>query len=110
RVIGLAMRSGHATVHTQTNEIQTLSAITGAPSSAACPAGVVTTFGWQENFYLGGDLTVRQQNGSAIGSDVGLVRSTGGNPAAARTSGHPQWDSVFDSWDAFPPADAGTLT
>jgi hypothetical protein len=111
RVIGLArMPSGHAAVHTQTNEIQTLSAIAGAPSSPACPAGQVTTFNWQENFYLGGVLTVRQQNGSAIGSDVGFVRSTGGNPAAARAAGHPQWDSVFDSWDAFPPADAGTLT
>jgi hypothetical protein len=111
RVVGLArMPSGDAAVHTQTSEIQTLSPIAGAPSSVACPAGVVTAFNWQENFYLGGELTIRQQNGSAIGSDVGLVRSTGGNAAAARTGGHQQWDSVFDSWDAFPPADAGTVT
>jgi hypothetical protein len=53
---------------------------------------------------------VRQRDGSAIGTDVGLVRSTGGNLAAARETGHLQWDSTFDSWDAYPPADAGSVT
>jgi hypothetical protein len=111
RVIRLArMPNGGVAVHTQTNEIQVLSPIVGAPSSASCPVGQVTRFGWQENFYVGGDLTVRRQDGSAIGSDVGLARTVGGNPAATRQAGHPQWDSVFDSWDAFPPADAGTVT
>jgi hypothetical protein len=111
RVIGVArMPNGGVVVHTQTKELQVLSALAGAPSSASCPVGKTTRFGWQENFYLGGDLTVRRQDGSAIGSDVGLVRSVGGNPAATRQSGHPQWDSVFDSWDAFPPTDAGTVT
>ena len=38
------------------------------------------------------------------------MRSVGGNPTATRQAGHPQWDSGFDSWDAFPPADAGTVT
>jgi len=111
RVIGLTrMPNDQIAVHTQTNEIQTLSPIARAPNSASCPAGRVTRFAWQENFYLGGGLTVRRQDGSPIGSDVGLVRSSGGNLAAAREAGHPQWDSVFESWDTFPPADAGTVT
>jgi hypothetical protein len=110
-VIGLAtMPNGETAVHTQTNEVQVLSSIAGAPGSTACPAGKPARFGWQENFYLGGALTVRRQDGSAIASDVGLVRSSGGNPAAIQQAGHPQWDSVFDSWDAFPPVDAGTVT
>src|SRR5665213_610811 len=80
RVIGLArMPNGAVAVHTQTNEIQGLSPIAGAPGSASCPAGRLTRFGWQENFYLGGDVTVRGQDGSVTGSDVGLVRSVGGN-------------------------------
>jgi hypothetical protein len=111
RVIGAArMPSGAVAVHTQTNEVQVLSALPRAPSSGSCPVGKITKFGWQENFYLGGDLAVRRLDGSAIGSDVGLVRSVGGNPAATHQADHPQWDSVFDSWDAFPPADAGTVT
>jgi hypothetical protein len=110
-VVGLArMPNGQLAVHTQTNETQTLSPIVGAPSSAACPAGQRTRFGWQENFYIGSGLTVRRGDGSAIGSDAGLVRSSGGNPAARRETGHPEWDSIFDSWNAFPPADAGTVS
>ena len=110
RVVGLArMPNGTVAVHTQTNEIQVLTGIAGAPSSASCPAGRLTSFRWQENFYLGGDLTVQRQDGSAIGSDGGLVRSTGGNPAATSQAGHPQWDSFFDHWQAFPPADAGAV-
>jgi len=110
RVIGVArMPNGAVAVHTQTNEVQVLSALAGAPRSASCPVGKITKFGWQENFYLGGDLAVRRGDGSAIGSDVGLVRSVGGNPTATRQAGHPQWDSLFHSWDAFPPADAGTV-
>ena len=111
RVVGLArMPNGAVAVHTQTNEIQVLSPLAGAPSSGSCRVGTATRFGWQENFYVGGELSVRRQDGSAIGSDVGLVRSVGGNPTATRQAGHPQWDSGFDSWDAFPPADAGTVT
>jgi hypothetical protein len=111
RVIGLArMPNGGLAVHTQTNEVQVLSPIAGAPGSASCPPGTVTRFGWQENFYLGGELTVRGQDGSVIGSDLGLLRSSGGNPATTRQARHPQWDAVFDSWHAFPPAHAGTVT
>jgi hypothetical protein len=111
RVIGVArMSNGGMVVHTQTNEVQVLSALARAPSSTSCPVGKTTRFAWQENFYLGGDLTVRRRDGSASGSDMGLVRSVGGNPAATHQAGHPQWDSVFDHWEAFPPADAGTMT
>jgi hypothetical protein len=111
RVIGLAtLSNGTVAVHTQTNEIQVLSGISGSPNSASCPAGELTRFRWQENFYLGGDLTVRHQDGSVIGSDAGLVRSTGGNPVATRQVGHPQWDSFFDHWQTFPPAEAGAVT
>lgn len=111
QVVGVEpLPSGAVAVHTQTNETQTLSAIAGAPSSGACPPGRPTSFGWQENFYVGGGLTVRQQDGSAAGSDLGLVRSSGGNADARRVAGHPDWDSIFDSWNAFPPADAGTVS
>ena len=110
-VVGLArLPSGGGAVHTQTDETQTLSAIAGAPDSDACPVGRATSFDWQENFYIGSGLTVRRQDGSAIGSDTGLLRSSGGNVAASRELGHPEWDSIFDSWDAFPPANAGTVT
>jgi hypothetical protein len=111
RVVGLArLPNGVTAVHTQTDETQTLAAIEGAPSSVSCPTGQASSFAWQENFYLGGVLTIRRQDGSAIGSDVGLLRSTGGNLAAARQVGHWQWESTFENWDAFPPADAGTVT
>jgi len=111
RVIGSArMSNGTVAVHTQTNETQVLSPIAGAPSSASCPVGTLTRFDWQENFYLGGELTVRTQDGSAIDSDIGLVRSVGGNRDAARQAGHPQWDSRFERWEAFPPTDVGTVT
>jgi hypothetical protein len=96
RVLGVAaVPGGGAAVHTQTNETQTLAAIAGAPSSAACPAGQTTSFGWQENFYVGADR---------------LVRSNGGNLVAIRQAGHPEWDSVFSSWETLPPADVGTVT
>jgi len=109
-VIGLTrMPNGKPAIRTQTNEAQTLSPIAGAPTSVSCPAGRVTRFDWQENLYLGGSITVRLQDGSAIGSDTGLVRSTGGNLDTTRGTGHPQWDAIFESWDAFPPADAGTV-
>lgn len=110
RVIGLArMPNGETAVHTQTNETQLLSPVTGAPSSSACPAGEVTSFGWQENFYVGAGLTVRGPDGTPAGSDAGLLRSTGGNTAETSAVGHPQWDSVFANWLAKPPADAGTV-
>jgi hypothetical protein len=110
RVLGLATApNGEPAVHTQTNEVQALSPIAGAPNSASCPAGRVTRFGWQENFYVGAGLSIRRLDGSAAGSDLGLMRSTGGNPAATRAAGHPQWDSVFDHWEPRPPADAGTV-
>jgi hypothetical protein len=96
RVLGVAAGpSGGAAVHTQTNEKQTLVAIAGAPSSAACPAGQTISFGWQENFYVGAGM---------------LVRSNGGNVVAIRQAGHPEWDSVFSNWEALPPADVGTVT
>jgi hypothetical protein len=109
RVVGLATVTNDAiAVHTQTNEVQTLSPIAGAPSSSACASQ--TTFGWQENFYIGAGLIVRREDGSAMGSDVGLLRSTGGNTAVIRETGHQEWDSVFTSWDAKPPSNAGTVT
>jgi hypothetical protein len=111
RVIGLAkMSGGQQAVHTQTDETQTLSPIAGAPSSSSCPSGQATTFDWQENFYLGGLLNVRDAGGSVTGSDVGLMRSVGGNTAATRAAGHPQWDSVFTSWEPLPPAHVGALS
>ena len=110
RVVGLArMPEGEMAVHTQTNETQLLSPVPGAPSSSACPAGEVTSFGWQENFYVGGGPTVRGPDGTPAGSEAGLLRSTGGNTAETSAAGHPQWDSVFASWLAKPPADAGTV-
>ena len=105
-----ATADGKPAVHTETNETQTLSPIAGAPSSAACPAGLTTTFDWQENFYIGAGTTIRRADGSAAGSDLGLVRSTGGNLDASREAGHPQWDVVFGSWVALPPADVGAVT
>jgi hypothetical protein len=96
RVLGVAaVPSGGAAVHTQTNETQTLVAIAGAPSSAACPAGTTTSFGWRENFYVGAGM---------------LVRSSGGNVVATRQAGHPEWDSVFSNWETLPPADVGMVT
>ena len=110
-VLGLTMMSdGGDAVHTQTNENQTLYPIAGAPTSSACPAGQVTRFGWQENFYLDSPLTVRKVDGAVYGSDIGLVRSTGGNTAATREAHHPQWDSVFSSWEPLPTASVGALT
>jgi len=111
RVLGVeAMATGKPVIHTQTNETETLSPIEGAPDSAACPAGQTTTFDWQENFYIGAGITVRRADGSATGSDLGLTRSTGGNPDLNRRLGHPQWDVVFASWEAMPPADVGIVT
>ena len=82
RVVGLArMPNGGTAVHTQTNETQLLSPVPGAPSSSACPGGEMTSFGWQENFYVGGGLIVRGPGGTLAGSDAGLLRSRGGNPA-----------------------------
>jgi len=110
-VLGLTMMSdGEDAVHTQTNENQSLSPIAGAPTSSVCPPGQVTTFDWQENFYLDSLLSVRKGDGSVHGSDIGLVRSTGGNTAATREAHHPQWDSVFSSWEPLPTASAGALT
>lgn len=110
RVVGLArVPNGETAVHTQTNETQLLSPVAGAPSSSACPAGEVTSFDWQENFYVGGGLTVRGPDGSPAGSAAGLFRSRGGNTAETRAVAHPQWDSVFASWLAKPPADVGTV-
>jgi hypothetical protein len=110
RVVGLATISNTEAVHTQTNETQLLSPIAGAPESAACPVGRMTTFAWQENFYLGARLPVRGQDGSVSGTDVGLLRSTGGSIAAARQAGHPEWDVVFSSWGRLPSAEVGTFT
>jgi hypothetical protein len=111
RVIGVAtIAGGEQAVHTQTNETQTLSPIAGAPGSSSCPPGQATTFQWQENFYLDAVLSVRGADGSVTGSDVGLARSVGGNLAAIREAGHPQWDSVFTNWELLPPANVGSLT
>ena len=111
RVVGSEVTAdGKPAAHTQTNEAQTLSPIAGAPSSTACPAGLTTTVDWQENFYIGSGTTIRRADGSATGSDPGLVRSTGGNLDASREAGHPQWDVVFGSWVALPPADVGAVT
>jgi hypothetical protein len=111
RVLGVeATASGKPVIHTQTNETETLSRIEGAPDSAACPAGQTTTFDWQENFYIGAGITIRRADGSATGSDLGLMRSTGGNLDLNRQVGHPQWDIVFTSWEAMPPADVGIVT
>ncbi len=110
RIVGLAtLGDGQRAVHTQTNEIQALSPIPGAPSSASCPSGQVTTLAWQENFYLG-SLPVSDAAGATVGLDGGLVRSDGGDLAEMAATGHPQWDTVFSSWQAMPPADAGALT
>ena len=110
RVVGLTrMPNGEPAVHTQTNETQVLSPVPGAPSSSACPAGEVTSFGWQENFYVGRGLIVRGQDGTPVGSGPGLLRSTGGSTDETRAVGHPQWNSVFSTWLAKPPADAGTV-
>jgi hypothetical protein len=105
-----ATRSGIPVIHTQTNETETLSPIEGAPDSAGCPTGQTTTFDWQENFYIGAGITVRSADGSATGSDLGLMRSAGGNLDLNRQLGHPQWDVVFRSWAAMPPADVGLVT
>ncbi len=110
RVVGLSrMQNGEIAVHTQTNETQQFTAVAGAPSSSSCPPGRVTSFGWQENFFVGRGLTVRRGDGTSSGSGTGLLRSMGGTWAATNGVGHPQWDSVFASWLAMPPADAGSV-
>jgi hypothetical protein len=111
QVLGIEINvRGDLVIHTQTNETETLLPIAGAPDSAACPAGQTTTFDWQENFYIGSGITIRRADGAAAGSDVGLVRSTGGNLDLNRQAGHPQWDVVFASWKPMPPAEVGTVT
>ncbi len=111
RVLSAEMNAtGNFVIHTQTNETETLSPIAGAPDSAACPPGQTTAFDWQENFYIGAGITIRRADGSAAGSDLGLVRSTGGNLDLNRQAGHPQWDVVLTSWEAMPPADVGIVT
>ena len=111
RVRGLVeLPDGEKAVHTQTNETQTLLPIAGAPVSSACPSGQETRFEWQENYYLGALIDVRSVDGSLTGTDRGLARSRGGNPAAARATGHPDWDSIFTKWEPLPPREVGTLT
>lgn len=111
RVLGLVeMPNGEKAVHTRTDETQALSPVPGAPSSAACPSGQETRFDWQENFYLDTLITVRAVRGAITGADVGLARSVGGNLAATRAAGHPQWDSIFTKWEPLPQRAIGTLT
>ncbi len=111
RVRGLVeLPDGEKAVHTQTNETQTLLPIAGAPISPACPSGRETRFEWQENYYVGALIDVRSVDGSITGTDRGLARSRGGNPAAARVTGHPDWDSIFTKWEPLPPREVGTLT
>jgi hypothetical protein len=104
------MPDGIEAVHTQTNETQSLLPIPGAPGSTVCPPGRTTRFGWQENYYLATPIAVRAADGAVTGSDLALARSVGGNPAATRAVGHPQWDSVFTKWLQLPPRDVGTLS
>lgn len=109
-VIGLTrLPDGMQAVHTQTEEVQTLVPVSATVNSAACPRGAVTSFGWQENFYLASLLHVRGAQGSGEGVDAGLARSTGGNTETLRTAGHPDWDSIFAGWKPLPPAGEGTL-
>jgi hypothetical protein len=110
-VVGLVrMPGGVEAVHTQTDETQSLSPIAGAPPSGACPPGPATTFEWQENYYLATPIDVRTTDGALSGTDAGLARSVGGNPAVIRATGHPEWDSVFAKWLQLPPLNVGTLT
>jgi hypothetical protein len=96
RVVGATLTpDGDPAIHARTTERQTLVPVAGAPTSLACPVGQTTTFDWEENLY--------------VSADLGLVRSTGGNPAATRQAGHPQWDVLFSQWEPLPPADAGTV-
>jgi hypothetical protein len=104
------MPDGKQAVHTQTNETQGLTPIEGAPESAACPPGQETRFDWQENYYLATPIDLRRVDGGPGGTDVGLARSVGGNPAVIRAIRHPEWDSVFETWEPTPPSDVGTLT
>jgi hypothetical protein len=115
RVVGLVeMRHGGKAVHTQTNEHQALSPLPGAPTSSACPPGRETVFDWQENYYIGASISVRatggEMGGASIADDAGLARSVGGNLAATRAVGHPEWDSNFTRWVPLPPRGIGTLT
>jgi hypothetical protein len=111
RVLGLVrLPDGQKAVHTQTNETQTLAPIAGAASSSACPSGGETQFDWQENYFLDASIAVRSVDGSVVGTDVGLARSMGGNPATTLAAGHPQWDSIFTKWLPLPPREVGTLT
>ena len=65
-MVGLTrLPDGAQAVHTQTNEIQTLTPVASAVASPSCPAGAPTTFGWQENFYLAGRLDICFENMNA---------------------------------------------
>src|SRR5262249_59976694 len=71
--------------------------------------GQAAAFAWPEPLCAAPALPVRRVDGAGLAADGGLVRSTGGNPAAGVQAGHPQWDVTFSGWEPLPPADAGTV-
>jgi hypothetical protein len=94
KIVGLEMGPNGPLVHVQINESQTLERVPGAPESKACPQ----EFSWQENFYLGQKLPVKNPDGTTVGHAPGVFRSTGGDPQFERVNGHPMWDVRFSGW------------
>lgn len=98
RVLGVnRLLSGVVTIQTQTNEVQTLQALPGAPASEVCPPGPETRFDWQENFFLG-QVAVQGPDGSTSGYEPALVRAMGGNKEYIKQTGHGEWDVKMNNW------------